>query len=74
METVNENFFTPESKVWLLRSSCTGNAAFTGQFFLSISVWNVINIGQLLTRTEGQTDGRAIVIQGFVFRGFGTVV
>jgi len=42
--------------------------------FLSISVWNVMKIRQLLTRTDGQTDGRAVVIQGFVFRGFGVVV
>jgi hypothetical protein len=42
--------------------------------FLSISVWNVMKIRQLLTRTGGRTDGRAVVIQGVVFRGFGIVV
>jgi len=41
--------------------------------FLSISVWNVTKIRQLLTRTDRQTDGRAVVIQGDLFRGLGIV-
>jgi len=31
VETVDMNFFTPGSKVWLLSNSYTGNATFTGQ-------------------------------------------
>jgi hypothetical protein len=69
MDCLGINFYTPGSTVWRLSSRCTRNA--TQHLSDNCLVKFCADLNK--NSTGGQTDGRAVVIQGVVCRSFGIV-